>query len=80
MSEHPGPTGQFPRGKLNEHDDGELRVALGIDLTTRTIVMDFSRKISWLGLDHRSAKELAAKLEELAESLDAIPNRSKPPN
>lgn len=26
-----GPTGQFPQGKLTPHDEGEIRIAVGIE-------------------------------------------------
>ncbi|MEI9971099.1 MAG: hypothetical protein WDO73_03045 [Ignavibacteriota bacterium] len=30
-----GPTGQFPNGKVNEHDQGELRIAIGAERARR---------------------------------------------
>ena len=38
-----GATGEFPRGKIDEADEGELKLAVGTDRETGTVVMDFGK-------------------------------------
>ncbi len=57
-----GPTGKFPKGKLSEHDDGELKVAMGLDKENDRIIIDFGTKISWIGLSAEEAEMLAISL------------------
>lgn len=66
-----GATGQFPQGKLNKDDEGELKIAVGVDLKKRVVIIQFGKKVSWIGLDPRTAKALAdsilAKTAELTQ-------------
>lgn len=62
-----GATGQFPRGKLNNNDEGEL--AIGIAIKDRTIIIDFGKQVAWLGLDANTAEMLANNLIEKANQI-----------
>jgi len=64
----PGPTKQFPLGKVNEDDEGELNVAIYTD-KKGTIFLDFGKPTAWIGLDPTSARLLASKLTKYAEEM-----------
>ena len=52
-----GPTGKFPRGKFNAHDEGELRI--GVAHKDKTVIIDFGTPTKWIGLDADGALEFA---------------------
>ena len=55
-----GATGTFPRGKLNEHDQGALKMAIGHE--KGIVRIDFGKPVAWLGLPAAEARQLAALL------------------
>ncbi len=57
-----GPTGKFPQGKMSDHDDGELKVAMAVDKKNNRIVIDFGTPITWVGLSAEDARMLAISL------------------
>ena len=57
-----GPTGKFPKGKISEHDDGGLKVAIGVDKNHNRIIIDFGTKVSWIGFSAEEAEMLAISL------------------
>jgi FKBP-type peptidyl-prolyl cis-trans isomerase 2 len=59
LKEHLGPTGQFPHGKLTEHDEGEI--AFAVLVKDGKVVIDFNHPVHWLGM----TPEQAIKLGEL---------------
>jgi hypothetical protein len=63
-----GPTGNFPRGQINPHDEGELTMAVAIDQGIVKLV--FGKKVAWLGLPAKEAKDLANLLIEKANELE----------
>ena len=60
-----GPTGKFPRGKLHESDEGELRI--GVTVKQGTVIVVFGKEVAWLGLPPQVARDLAASLIERAD-------------
>lgn len=62
-----GATGDYPQGKLNEDDQGGLRMAIGTK--DGVVVVDFGKPVAWLGLDRSTALALAANLTKHAKSL-----------
>jgi hypothetical protein len=62
-----GPTGQFPQGKLTPHDEGEIRIAIGIE--NGKVVMHFGKEIAWIGFDPAQAHSLAQSLIEKANAI-----------
>ena len=60
-----GPTGRFPRGKLHESDEGELRI--GVTVIKGTVIVAFGKEVAWLGLTPQIARDLAASLIERAD-------------
>lgn len=67
MQDPRGPTNRFPRGKVTEHDEGELKLTMYTK--DGTIFVDFGKKIAWLGLDANSARTMAQLLTKHADSL-----------
>lgn len=62
-----GATGDFPRGKFSEHDEGALR--LGIAVKDKTVLVDFGKPVAWLGLDYHTAVEFAKTILKRAEEI-----------
>ena len=59
-----GPTGQFPDGKLTEHDEGEI--TLGIAIYKGQVVMDFGTPTAWVGFTAEQALQIAESLMKCA--------------
>jgi hypothetical protein len=62
-----GATNQFPQGKLNEHDEGEIRLAIG--QKNGKVVIDFGKPVAWLGFDPEQAEQIASSLLEHAREI-----------
>jgi hypothetical protein len=63
MTDRPGPTGDFPFGKLSEDDKGGLNVALSHFTApdgTRIVRMDFGYPVDWIALPRDQALAFAA--------------------
>lgn len=60
LNKAPGPTGEYPKGKMNEGDEGALQVAVGIE--DGKIVIHFGTPVNWLGLDREEAVQLTSML------------------
>jgi hypothetical protein len=67
-----GATGEFPKGQISEDDQGELKVALGINKEHKRIMIDFGKSISWLGLAAEEARAFAYGLLAHADKLDQL--------
>jgi hypothetical protein len=65
-----GATDQFPEGKADEHDEGELRMALASDVRAGIVRLEFGKSIAWLGLPARQARELGYALIQKANELE----------
>ena len=62
-----GPTGKFPRGKLDKTDEGALRLA--VHQYNGTVRVDFGSSVRWFALPPRDALKFATLLVEHAEEL-----------
>jgi hypothetical protein len=62
-----GGTGDFPRGKLNDHDEGGLQMAIFIE--DKTVQLHFGKSVKWLGLDADTARKLGQGLIDKANSI-----------
>lgn len=62
-----GKTNKFPKGKLREDDEGELKFAIGIH--EEKVVIDFGTPVHWIGLDKNDAIALGQLLINKGESL-----------
>lgn len=57
-----GATGNFPQGKLTEHDEGEIRLAVGV--SGGKVVINFGKPTAWIGMDAKQARQLAESLRQ----------------
>lgn len=62
-----GATGQFPDGKITGDDEGEIK--FGITTTGNSVVMNFGKKIMWVGFTKEQAKEIGELLIEKSKGL-----------
>ena len=62
---------EYPNGRLGAEDDGALAYAIAVDDSRRTIVIDFGKEVSWIGLDIEAAIQLRNSLTERIDYLDA---------
>lgn len=51
---------KYPRGKLSEDDEGEI--SFKIALKDKTVIIDFGKPVSWLGMPREQAVSLALVL------------------
>ncbi|MBY0562465.1 hypothetical protein [Hyphomicrobium sp.] len=58
---------QYPRGKLNADDEGALAFRIGV--SDKTIIIDFGKPVTWIGLDKATALALIANLTQYTETL-----------
>jgi hypothetical protein len=63
-----GPTGEYPEGKLAEEDKGEIQFAIFV--YEGKVVLDFGAPVAWVGMPAAQARELAAVLLQVADSLE----------
>lgn len=68
-----GATGEFPRGKIEPSDEGEIRFAVGADQETQTVVLDFGKPVAWIGMTPEQAVEIAQSLIEKARLVSKTP-------
>ena len=66
-NEELGPTNEFPQGKLNDTDEGELKLAIGEE--GGKVIIHFGTTVSWLALDKEKAYEFAELIKKRADSL-----------
>ena len=57
----PGATGEFPDGKLDPTDEGQLTMAVGIDVNG-LVRIDFGKPVAWFSMPAREAVGLAKLL------------------
>lgn len=62
-----GATGEFPDGKLNERDEGAVKLAIGSD--NGHVVIDFGTPVVWVGLNPSEAVAMAQSLIKQAREL-----------
>jgi len=62
-----GATGKFPQGRLNQTDEGELRMAIYEE--KGKIVISFGKDLSWIGFGKEEAIALGEMLISKAKNL-----------
>ena len=63
-----GATGEFPRGKIDRLDEGQIKFAIAADHKTDTVVINFGKKVVWLGMTADEAIDVANSL--IAKALE----------
>lgn len=65
-----GATGNYPDGKLNQYDMGELNLAVGVD-NKGNVVLQFGKPVTWLAMTRDEAKSIGeALLRRSADGTD----------
>lgn len=54
----------YPRGKPNADDEGALAIA--VFEQDKTIIIDFGKQITWVGMDKQTALNLSKAISEKA--------------
>lgn len=67
MAKRFGPTGEFPDGKIDESDAGEL--AMGITDDGQNVICNFGTPVMWFGLPPDKAIEFAELIIKRAKSI-----------
>lgn len=67
-----GATGDFPNGKLNDDDEGEL--TMGVGVSDGRIIVQFGKPIRWMGFNVKGAEDLIASLIQAIALVDEAPN------
>lgn len=57
-----GATGQFPDGKINADDEGELQLGVAADLETGLVHVNFGTPVAWMAMPKEHAVALANAL------------------
>jgi hypothetical protein len=65
-----GATGEFPYGKLDRDDEGELAVAVAADPHNGVVRFEFGKSITWLALPPAHARQFAAVLLDKAREVE----------
>lgn len=61
---------KYPRGKLNEDDQGAAYIAVGIEKDA--VVIKFGKPMTWLGMARKEALALADAITKHAEMLKEV--------
>ena len=64
-----GPTGNFPEGKLNEHDEGGI--VLGVAHDTKLVHIGFGKPIASVAMPPAQARGLAELMVHHADAVDS---------
>lgn len=59
-----GATGHYPEGALNETDEGELKLAIGVE--DGKVVLNFGKSVAWIGFTPQQALALAESIRQKA--------------
>ena len=71
-----GATGNYPNGKLDPTDQGELRLMISHSADGQIIRLDFGKPTAWIGLPKEHAMQLAVLLlEHAGAKLEAFPRQ-----
>jgi hypothetical protein len=70
---HLGPTGEYPKGRLNKDDDGELAVGFSIHEGGRALIMNFGKPIEWFAMKEDELRGLIDLLKRKLVELEALP-------
>ena len=66
-----GPTGNFPDGKINEGDRGEIKIQVGCDHVRGLVVVNFGAAVAWIAMSPEDCDNLAALLVEKGRAIKA---------
>ena len=58
----------YPRGKLNDSDEGAALISVAQQ--DKTVIISFGREVSWIGLDKQGALTLAQYITAKANEIN----------
>lgn len=61
---------KYPRGKFNQDDEGALRIV--VTHKDNTVLIDFGKTVSWVGMDKDTALKLAKSIEKHANECKGV--------
>lgn len=64
-----GARGEFPEGKLDASDEGQLRLAVAADVEHKLVLVDFGKPVKWFGLTKAEAINFANMIRDKARQL-----------
>ena len=64
-----GATGKYPQGKLNESDEGELRMRVEANSDSGKVIIDFGTPVAWMALCPYDAEALSKALLRRAQEI-----------
>ena len=62
-----GETGKFPQGKLNDTDEGEIKIAIAVE--NGKVSIHFGKPVAWVAFDKFQAMDIAIALSEKANQV-----------
>lgn len=67
-----GATGNFPRGKLTDTDEGEIKIGIVADPSRGVVLVDFGKPVRSIGFTYDEAMALADSFRDKAFELRGI--------
>jgi len=64
-----GATGEFPEGKIDDSDQGELALGIKVDHEKNVVIMNFGTRVVWVGIPKEQALEMGQSLIDKANEL-----------
>jgi hypothetical protein len=55
---------RYPKGRINEEDDGEMMYGIALNHETNRLMIRFSKPTLWIGLDTDSAMQLVTAIAQ----------------
>ncbi|AMV20438.1 hypothetical protein VT03_21245 [Planctomyces sp. SH-PL14] len=66
---------EYPNGRLNASDDGEVAFKIGGDGERGVVVIDFGKPVTWVGMTPQQAVEMAQLMIKNAREVSKEPLR-----
>lgn len=65
-----GPTGEYPIGPVDPHDQGELIFEVVADHTHHLVLLNFGTEVRWAGFPPKEARQMATQLLRIAQEVE----------
>lgn len=76
MTDKPGPTGEFPRGKISGDDDGEINIEFSHSDELGLVRMKFATPTRWIAFSPAEGLEMVRLILAHGSSLSDDPDRA----